>query len=220
MVMEIGGISKYIKDLIVDHDKVEVPRLGVFFARAVPAHFSQNRTAIYPPGRELYFTPSDPGYEDCDLLVDSIASSMSVSRDEARNELEWGIGRLLSELETNNLCILPGLGEVSGSGAELRFTPYGNLEMSPDSFGLEPVSLVPLSRKEEKKVKSPAKRMAKTSRIVYYVVGTAALIVLFFVTIYCFREQFSPFSDKVIASVDNILNHLLYNSEERALLGF
>jgi len=220
MVMEIGGISKYIKDLIIDHDKVEVPHLGIFFAREQPAHFSENRTAIYPPSRTLTFSREDLEWTSCDLLVQAVAAGMALPQDSAVTELEWGIGRLLSELETNGLCVLPGLGEIkTGENGTYSFEPYDNLDICPESLGLEPVAIKPLpveGEENRKKIKRQKRRSARLAVVLAIMVAVA----LFFISVYCFRDQLAPFSEMVISAVDDLLNHILYTSEERALLGF
>jgi len=51
------------------------------------------------------------------------------------------------------------------------------------------------------------------------IIAVIISIILFFVVIYVFREDLSPFSEKVIGWVDNILNNILYTDEELKLLG-
>ena len=53
--MDIDLLSKMVKELILDDDKVVLPGLGCFVAEIVPAYFSDKGYTINPPYRKLYF---------------------------------------------------------------------------------------------------------------------------------------------------------------------
>ena len=141
-VMEIGSFSKYIKDLIVDYDKVEVPGLGIFYAKMMPARYSDNRTTIYPPYRTMVFRREDTTSEGALMLYESISDTMIIPLDQAETELKWCISRLRSELEGNKICILPGLGRmVANTSNDYFFVPAEDLDIYPDGLGFEPVCI-------------------------------------------------------------------------------
>lgn len=47
-----------------------------------------------------------------------------------------------------------------------------------------------------------------------------AAVLLFLILTYAFREALSPAFDSITSWFDNLLNHILYNAEERQILGF
>ena len=53
--MDIDLLSKMVKELILDNDKVVLPGLGTFVAKVVPSTFSDKGYTINPPYRKLYF---------------------------------------------------------------------------------------------------------------------------------------------------------------------
>jgi hypothetical protein len=53
--MDIDLLSKMVKELILDNDKVVLPGLGAFVAEIVPSTFSDKGYTINPPYRKLYF---------------------------------------------------------------------------------------------------------------------------------------------------------------------
>ena len=53
--MDIDLLSKMVKELILDNDKVVLPGLGAFVAETVPSTFSDKGYTINPPYRRLYF---------------------------------------------------------------------------------------------------------------------------------------------------------------------
>ena len=53
--MDIDLLSKMVKELILDNDKVVLPGLGCFTAEIIPASFSDKGYTINPPYRRLSF---------------------------------------------------------------------------------------------------------------------------------------------------------------------
>ena len=62
--MDIDLLSKMVKELILDNDRVALPGLGSFVAEVVPSTFSDKGYTINPPYRRLYFrSKPDEGRE-------------------------------------------------------------------------------------------------------------------------------------------------------------
>ena len=232
--MEVGVFSKCIRELILDHDEVGVPGLGVFTAQLMPASFSDHRTTINPPYRELTFRKCDVTHEDGQMLNDFICSEMNVSPEQADVELRWCLSRIHSELEGNHTCALPGLGAMrSTSQSDYFFVSDDNLDIFPDGFGLEPVSIRAtdekpaskgghkLTRAERKAIKAavntaPAakrRRLPVLVRILLWLLAIAAIVVG--AILLAFPDGFAGFSD----FCSGVMDHLLYSKEELQLLG-
>ena len=140
--MEVGVFSKCIKELILDHDEVGVPGFGVFYAELMPASFSDRRTTINPPYRKMLFRKCEVAPEEGAMLYGYICDEMKVTADQADVELKWCLSRIHSELDGNKICLLPGLGAMrSTSQSDYFFVSDDNLDIFPDGFGLEPVSI-------------------------------------------------------------------------------
>lgn len=141
-VMEISIFSKCIKSLIGDHDKVEVPGLGVFFAEKVPSAFLEQLNTITPPSRRMYFEKAEVEHSAGRLIYEYISSELGVTAEQAEVELSWCLGRIRSELDGNRICILPELGQMKATSQhDYFFVPDDNLDICPESFGLSPVCL-------------------------------------------------------------------------------
>ena len=54
-LMDIDLLSKMVKELILDNDRVVLPGLGSFVAEIVPSAFTDRGYTITPPYRRLYF---------------------------------------------------------------------------------------------------------------------------------------------------------------------
>ena len=79
--MDIDLLSRIVKELITDHDKVGLPGLGTFVAEVVPASFSDKGYTINPPYRRLSFHPDNT---EADLLVKFYSDSNHVPLEASR----------------------------------------------------------------------------------------------------------------------------------------
>lgn len=223
--MEVGVFSKCIKELILDHDTVEVPGLGVFYAQRIPASFSDHRTTLNPPSRKMYFRKSDVPSASGAMLLERIGEEMSVSGPQAEVELNWCLSRIRSELESNRICILPGLGTMrSTSQSDYFFVSDDDLDIFPDGFGLEPVQIKQMTesrkptRAERRGCRLPKPKVTgrKWPLAVRILLGGLAFIALAVgILLIFFPETAAEFG----SVLNNWMDSLLYSEEELQLLG-
>lgn len=137
--MDIDLLSKMVKELILDEDRVVLPGLGCFVAEIVPASFSDKGYTINPPYRRLYFR-SRP--DEGDGLVDFYARTNSIEYDMAERILKDFLNELKTVLHTRKTVVFPGLGRLRATKENnLFFVADEDLDIYPEGFGLEPVSL-------------------------------------------------------------------------------
>ena len=138
-IMDIDLLSKMVKELILDDDKVVLPGLGCFVAEIVPAYFSDKGYTINPPYRKLYFR-SRP--DEGDALIDFYAKSNNVSYDDAERIIKDFIKELTAVLHAKKVVVFPGLGRLRATKENnVFFIADEDLDIYPAGFGLEPVSL-------------------------------------------------------------------------------
>lgn len=132
-------MSKMVKELILDHDRVSLPGLGTFVAEIVPASFTDKGYTINPPYRRLSFRQTEG--EDS-LLVSWYASLNGVSEEVASSAIEDFMAGLREVLEKRKNVIFPGLGRLRATKENnLFFIADEDLDIYPEGFGLSPVSL-------------------------------------------------------------------------------
>lgn len=137
--MDIDLLSKMVKELILDNDVVVLPGMGAFVADMVPSTFSDKGYTINPPYRRLYFRPKP---DDGDLLVKLYAGSNDVSVEVAEKILRGFLSELKTVVHQKKTVVLPGLGRLRATKENnLFFVPDADLDIYPEGFGLEPVSL-------------------------------------------------------------------------------
>ena len=137
--MDIELLSKMVKELILDNDKVYLPGLGAFVAEVAPSTFSDRGYTINPPYRKLSFKTNA---EKDSLLSAFYASSNGIAQDVAERILESFSADLAKALEANRAVQIPGLGRMRlGRDGNIFFIADEELDVYPMGFGLEPISL-------------------------------------------------------------------------------
>ena len=137
--MDIDLLSKMVKELILDNDKVVLPGLGCFTAEIIPASFSDKGYTINPPYRRLSFrSMPDEGH----LLAQLYARSNNIELQMADRIVREFIAELKSVLFARKTVVFPGLGRLRATRENnVFFVADENLDIYPSGFGLEPVSL-------------------------------------------------------------------------------
>jgi len=137
--MDIDLLSKMVKELILDNDRVALPGLGSFVAEVVPSTFSDKGYTIIPPYRRLYFrSKPDEGRE----LAGFYASTNKVEEDMAERIIKDFVSELKSVLHTKKTVVFPGLGRLRATKENnVFFIADEDLDIYPAGFGLEPISL-------------------------------------------------------------------------------
>ena len=138
--MDIDLLSKMVKELILDNDKVVLPGLGCFTAEIVPASFSDKGYTINPPYRRLSFR-SKPN--EGHLLARLYARSNNVELQFAERIIKEFVAELKSVLFARKTVVFPGLGRLRATRENnVFFVADENLDIYPSGFALEPVSLM------------------------------------------------------------------------------
>jgi nucleoid DNA-binding protein len=137
--MDIDLLSKMVKELILDDDRVVLPGLGCFVAEIVPPYFSDKGYTINPPYRKLYFR-SRP--DEGDALIEFYMKSNDVSYEVAERIVKDFVSELKSVLHAKKMVLFPGLGRLRATKENnVFFIADEDLDIYPEGFGLGPISL-------------------------------------------------------------------------------
>ena len=137
--MDIGLLSKMVHELLLGNDRVGLPGMGTFVAELVPASFSDKGYAINPPYRRVVFLPG-PG--DDGLLAAHLARIAGIGEAQALEVLQKYLAELKAELIDRKTVVFPGLGRLRATRQNnFFFICDEDLDIYPDGFGLESVSL-------------------------------------------------------------------------------
>ena len=124
-------MSKMVKELILDNDRVVLPGLGSFVAEIVPSTFSDRGYTINPPYRRLFFR-SRP--DEGDMLAKFYAESNNVQPEIAERIINDFIAELKNVLHTRKTVVFPGLGRLRATKENnIFFVADEDLDILQDS---------------------------------------------------------------------------------------
>lgn len=137
--MDIDLLSKMVGELILDNDEVSLPGVGTFVAEVVPSTFSDKGYTINPPYRRLSFRQRE---SSDGRLVALYARSNGVDERVAASILGAYLAELKDTLKSRKTIVFPGLGRLRATRENnFFFIPDEDLNIYPEGFGLEPLSL-------------------------------------------------------------------------------
>lgn len=137
--MDIELLSRMVGELILDSEEVTLPGLGTFVTEMVPATFADKGYTINPPYRRLSFRQKETADNS---LVRLYASSNKLDLQTASSILSKYTKELREQLVTKKTIVFPGLGRLRATKENtFFFIADESLNIYPEGFGLEPVSL-------------------------------------------------------------------------------
>lgn len=138
--MDIDLLSKIVKELILDNDEVALPGIGSFIAEIVPSVFSDKGYTINPPYRRLSFRQKESGDEN--MVIDFYARCNNIDTPTASRIIREFLEEMRHVLETKKSIVFPGLGKLRATKENyFFFVADEDLDIYPEGFGLEPISL-------------------------------------------------------------------------------
>lgn len=138
--MDIDLLSKIVKELILDNDEVALPGIGSFIAEIAPSVFSDKGYTINPPYRRLSFRQKGSGDEN--MVIDFYARCNNIDTPTASRIIREFLEEMRHVLETKKSIVFPGLGKLRATKENyFFFVADEDLDIYPEGFGLEPISL-------------------------------------------------------------------------------
>ena len=223
--MDIDLFSDIVKSLILDNDEVTLPGLGTFVSELMPSTFSDKGYTINPPYRRLSFRQRS-GSSDS-LLVDFYSKTNGIDPDKAAEIVGDFLEGLKETLSSKKLVVLPGLGRLRATKENaFFFIADEDLDIFPEGFGLEPVSLkaheetqeAPVTEDPAPAVEDPALaaespssavKPKKSGRFLKIVLGVAGCLILA-LALFVILSRLAP----------DFVDHLLYNKEELMIINY
>lgn len=138
--MDIDLLSKMVKELILDNDEVSLPGVGSFVAELVPSSFSDKGYTINPPYKRLSFRKKADASDN--VLIDFYAKSNNVDKETSSKIVIDFLSEMQKVLELRKSIVFPGLGKLRATKENIFFfVADEDLDIYPEGFGLEPISL-------------------------------------------------------------------------------
>ena len=143
--MDIDLLSKMVKDRLLDSSEVILPGVGMFESEIVPSTFADKGYTVNPPYRRLYFRQLEEA--DDRIISDLYAASNNIDKELSYSILKDFLSEMKAILHTKKTLEFPGLGRLRATRENnIFFVPDEDLDLYPQGFGLEPLSLKSLTK--------------------------------------------------------------------------
>ena len=108
--MDVHLLSRLLKELIIDNDRIALPGMGYFQAEPMPAYFSEDGKTIYPPSKRISFKWDDKASGD--MLATYYTKVYGIDRNTADIELDTFFKQLKPMLHERKFIDFPGVGRL------------------------------------------------------------------------------------------------------------
>lgn len=136
-------LSKYISELLLNHECVTVPALGSFISTFKSAHYDLSNEKFYPPSKNISFN-SQINKND-GLLAKHISTKEGIDYNLVLKDIHTEVIKITQTLKKEKYS-LKEIGELSlSSENKIIFSPYFSKNYLKDSFGLSPLSVKQIS---------------------------------------------------------------------------
>ena len=147
--MDVHLLSRLLKELIIDNDRIALPGMGYFQAEPMPAYFSEDGKTIYPPSKRISFKWDDRASGD--MLAAYYTKTYGIDRNTADIELDTFLKQLKPMLHERKFIDFPGVGrlKLTLDGEAYFVTDNTDGGVFSQAFGFEPVILKPVSKSSD-----------------------------------------------------------------------
>ena len=130
-------LSKFISELLLEHDCVTVPGLGSFLGNFKSAHYDLENEKFYPPSKQISFNSQIKANDG--LLAKFISEKSGLNYDDSLKEIHQEVLKITLNLKKESV-LLKDIGELNLNKEEnIVFTPLQTKNFLKDSFGLSPI---------------------------------------------------------------------------------
>ena len=130
-------LSKFISELLLEHDCVTVPGLGSFLGNFKSAHYDLENEMFYPPSKQISFNSQIKVNDG--LLAKFISEKSGLNYDDSLKEIHQEVLKITLNLKKESV-LLKDIGELNLNKEEnIVFTPLKTKNFLKDSFGLSPI---------------------------------------------------------------------------------
>jgi len=171
-------LSKFISELLLEHDCVTVPGLGSFLGNFKSAHYDLENEKFYPPSKQISFNSQIKANDG--LLAKFISEKSGLNYDDSLKEIHQEVLKITLNLKKESV-LLKDIGELNLNKEEnIVFNPLQTKNFLKDSFGLSPIFIKELTQEkslnEKEIVLKPKVRSIKRSKFYQTAAVWACLI--------------------------------------------
>lgn len=140
--MNLAVISVLLQELLLENERITLPGVGTFSLEEVPASFLEESNIMLPPTKKIVF--DNLQNKNDGLLENAYARKTGLILEDSKRDLLF-LSKKVKEAIANNLkVVIPGFGTLFNNNGEISFDKDKDLDISPESFGLEAITIEPI----------------------------------------------------------------------------
>jgi len=153
-------LSKYLSELLMEHECVTVPALGSFIGAFKSAHYDLINEKFYPPSKQISFNSQIKKNDG--LLAKHVSQSLGIEYSFALKKIHQEVINISESLKKETV-FLKDIGKLSLNGEEkVVFEPDNSKNFLKDSFGLSSLNVKQLNLTD--KASKPIIKLKSSSR--------------------------------------------------------
>jgi hypothetical protein len=153
-------LSKYLSELLMEHECVTVPALGSFIGAFKSAHYDLINEKFYPPSKQISFNSQIKKNDG--LLAKHVSQSLGIEYSLALKKIHQEVINISESLKKETV-FLKDIGKLSLNGEEkVVFEPDNSKNFLKDSFGLSSLNVKQLNLTD--KASKPIIKLKSSSR--------------------------------------------------------
>jgi nucleoid DNA-binding protein len=143
-------LENYIKETLLEHGKVSIPKLGVFQKEGKSSDSYTESHSFSQPKAQITFDGTETD-DDGSLLITVVARDRDVSAADAQELVEYEVEKILNNLEEYGEYKFPHIGTLNkNSSGVIQFESNPDMDINEENFGLpDEVVLSPVEQEEE-----------------------------------------------------------------------
>jgi len=141
-MVELSVVSNLLQQLLSIHNRVSLPGLGAFKVDHTPATFVDGGKKMIPPSKYIYFSSAEIWNDN--LLENALSQEEGCSIEEAKEQMATFGMQIKQALAKGQRIAFAGLGVLRlTDDQEYRFDADSNQQLTPGSYGLLEIEMVP-----------------------------------------------------------------------------
>lgn len=154
-------IDIYISELLFDQEIVNVPGLGSFTAKKLPAQVDEAKNQLSPPSKRITFEPKVKGFDE--VLVNYICEKAKISATEASQKVKDFVKTCKEAVIDGKVVVLSKLGKLSmNDKGDYIFEQDPKTNFNKEAFGMQSFNASTFKQQDTKKIiKEESKKQPK-----------------------------------------------------------
>ena len=136
--------NNHIFPLLKEYDCVVIPNFGSFVCRNISAKFSENRSKLLPPNKEIVFNKNLKKNDG--VLVKNISELKNISYSDAEEKINSWVKKIKKKINKGKSIAFEKIGSLRKIDKNFIFEPNHNSIFLKSSYGLSAVDTLQINK--------------------------------------------------------------------------